>query len=213
VERYAEYGVAAERVLVAPPPVDPVFHPDPDGTAAALERLMVAQPYVVTLGGAPRRQLPVAVAAWERALGRLGIEPRELPLVVLSGEVPDPRDGVVYAGALDDEDMARVFAGARAFCYATSYEGFGMPALEAAAAGVPVVCARVGALPEVLGDAAAWSEDPETEPLGEALAGVLGDPSRARDLIDAGLARARRSPGAAEVAEVMVRSYREAQVA
>jgi alpha-1,3-rhamnosyl/mannosyltransferase len=175
-----------------------------------LEGLGIQRPYVVTLGGAVRRQLPVAIAAWRNALGAIGADPHELPLLVVSGEAPPPEEGVIYAGTLDDDALALVFAGARAFCYATRYEGFGMPALEAAASGTPVVCAPVGSLPEVLGDAAAWCDRPDPESLGQGLASVLRDADLATQLAEAGPARVRSMPLAADVAEVILRAYQEA---
>jgi alpha-1,3-rhamnosyl/mannosyltransferase len=116
---------------------------------------------------------------------------------------------LVHAGPLDDPSWALLLAGAAAFCYPTSYEGFGLPALEAAASGTPVVCAPVGALPEVLGSAAAWCESPTPDPMAAGLASVLEDERRAKDLRDAGLdvARGRTDwePGVA----ALIRAYRE----
>lgn len=210
IDRYAKYGVTEGSVVRVRLPVDPVFGPEPGRRATVLEELRLTGPYVVALGGAPRRQLPVAVGAWTRALSGLGVEPREIPLVVVGTEAPPPGDGIVHLGALGDEQMAAVIAGARAFCFATTFEGYGMPALEAAASGVPVVCARVGSLPEVLGDAAAWCEEPEAESLGAALAQVLADDGRARSLAEAGLARAASAPTPAEAAAATARAYRAA---
>lgn len=211
LDRYARYGVIPERVVATGLPVDTVFRPrSPGEFADPLERLGITRPYVLALGGAARRQLPVAIAAWRQALSVIGAEPRDVPLAVVGSEAPRSSQGVIYAGTLDDEDMAAVFAGALAFCYATRYEGFGMPALEAAASGTPIVCARVGSLPEVLGDSAAWSERPDPELLGQELAGVLTNDDRARDLADSGLARVSSMRSAAGIAEVMTRAYSEA---
>jgi glycosyltransferase involved in cell wall biosynthesis len=209
IERYARYGLTPERVAVTPWGVDSWFHPEPDGWTGTLDRLAVRQPYVVTLGGAPRRQLGVAIAAWDRARREVGAAPDELPLVVVGSEAPPPRRGVVYAGVLDDGDWAAVLAASKAFCYATQYEGYGMPALEAAASGVPVVCARVGALPEVLGGAAAWCDEPHADQLATSLAAVLGDGERARDLRDAGIARSQLNTWTEAAAETL-QTYREA---
>jgi glycosyltransferase involved in cell wall biosynthesis len=210
IDSYARYGVAPERVIVTRWAVDPCFRPEPDAWPETLDRLALRQPYVVTLGGATRRQLGVAIAAWDGARRRIGASPDELPLVVVGSEAPVPRPGVVYAGVLDDRDWAAVLAGSKAFCFATRYEGYGMPAVEAAASGVPVVCARVGALPEVLEDAAAWCDEPNADSLETSLAAVLGDADRARSLRSAGLERARSIPTWTEVAAETLRAYREA---
>jgi alpha-1,3-rhamnosyl/mannosyltransferase len=85
-----------------------------------------------------------------------------------------------------------------------------MPALEAAASGTPVVCAPVGALPEVLGSAAAWCESPTAEAAASALASVLEDEARAKELRDAGLEVAQRRASWEPGAAVLIRAYSEA---
>lgn len=210
VERYGRYGVLDEQVAVARFPVDSRFRPDVDRSSKALERLGVSPPYVVSLGGTHRRQLGVAVAAWAEARRRIGAAPQELPLVVVGTEAPVSGEGIAYAGTLDDPDWAAVLAGASAFCYATLYEGYGMPALEAAACATPVVCARVGSLPELLANAAGWCDTPTAEALGEALAEVLSDPNRAAELSAAGVAQVRALPAWSETAAVTLRAYCEA---
>jgi glycosyltransferase involved in cell wall biosynthesis len=60
-------------------------------------------------------------------------------------------DDVVLTGYLPDAEIAALVRGASVFVYPSSYEGFGLPPLEAMACGVPVVAARTAALPETLG--------------------------------------------------------------
>jgi glycosyltransferase involved in cell wall biosynthesis len=210
LERYSCYGATTERIVVARFPVDPGFAPDPDGMEDALARFGVHQPYVAALGGSGRRQLRVAVGAWSEALRQSGRSAHELPLVVVGTEEPPPLPGVRYVGPVDDRDWAALLAGASAFCYATRYEGYGVPALEAAASGTPVVCARVGSLPELLGDGAAWCEEPEAEQLGAALAATLADEVLAARLVRTALARVRALPDWPDVAAVTARAYRDA---
>lgn len=194
------YGVGADRLVVAPNAVDEVFRPQrPPGT-------LDGRRYVVALGGAPRRGLDRAVGAWQR----LRRAYPEIDLVVVGAERPEQQDGMVVAGALDDPAWAAVLAGAAAFCYPTLYEGFGMPALEACASGTPVVCAPVGALPEVLGGAAQWCEDGSVDAVARALAAVIGDDVRASQLRDEGLARAAAAPSWDEIAALYIEAYRSA---
>jgi alpha-1,3-rhamnosyl/mannosyltransferase len=200
----AAYRVHPDQVVVAPPSVDPVFRADRQAQGRArAQALGVEGGYVVALGGARRRGLAVAVDAWCQARARGAGE----ALVVVGNEVPPPRRHVFWAERLPDEAWADVLAGATAFCYPTRYEGFGMPALEAAASGVPVVCAPVGALPEVLGDAAQWCAAPTAERMGEGLFAVLSDPQRQAALRAAGLARAATAPTWADAAAVLLETY------
>jgi alpha-1,3-rhamnosyl/mannosyltransferase len=210
LEQYGRYGVSEDRIDVVRFPVDPQFVPEPEGLASSLARLGLSQPYVVALGGAPRRQLGVAVAAWRHALALANLSAQDLPLVVVGTEKPQPEDGIVYTGVLPDREWAAVLAGARAFCYATKYEGYGMPALEAAACATPVVCARVGSLPELLGEAAAWAQAPAPNALGAALASVLTDPDQAREAARAASERVSSLPAWAEVAAPMLQAYEAA---
>jgi len=201
------YGLPPERVLLAPASIDPIFSPDRIGDLPPLlERLGIDGRYVVALGGAKRRGLEVAVQAWQR------LPPgNERPkLVVVGAEVPPPLAGIVHAGRLSDDEWPAVLAGAEAFCYPTRFEGYGMPALEAAASGVPVICARIGSLPEVLGDAAEWCTSPSVAEISQALGHVLGDDARRDSLRRAGLARAAAAPTWAHSAMVLADAYRMA---
>lgn len=205
VERY---GVDPARVLVAPPGVDPTFSPEVDGEALVglLGPLGVTRPYLVALGGAPRRGLALAVAAWRMVRDR-GVP---VDLVVVGSETPPAERGLVPVGSLDDRTWASVLAGAAALVYPTAYEGFGLPALEAAASGTPVVCAGVGSLPEVLGPAAAWCEDLRSATVAATLAELLADRDRAAELRRAGLERAAQRGGWDRAAAVTLQAYREA---
>lgn len=65
-------------------------------------------------------------------------------------------DVVSLARGFPDEEMQRLVRGASVSLVLSEYEGFGIPALEAMAAGVPVVAARRAALPEVVADGGCW---------------------------------------------------------
>lgn len=198
------YSVHPDQVVVAANSVDPIFRPDRrlQGQARAAA-LGVAGPYVVAVGGAPRRALPVAVDAWARARAHGAIE----ELVVIGSEIPAPRPGLFPAGRVPDEEWADLLAGATALCYPTRYEGFGMPALEAAASAVPVVCARTGPLPEVLGDAPEWCEAPTVTEIAAGLERLLADPGRQAQRRQAGLARAAAAPTWADAARILLDTY------
>jgi alpha-1,3-rhamnosyl/mannosyltransferase len=199
------YRVDPRRVLVAPNAVAPAFlaAPSDDDRDRVLDRLGVRRPYVLALGGAPRRNLDVAEAAWRRVSGG----GRDIGLVVVGGAAA-AGDDVRRPRNLTDEDLVAVMGGAEVFCYATGFEGFGLPAVEALAAGVPVVCARVGALPEVLGDAAEWCAEPSAEALAAGLAAVLDDAGHAHELRRRGRLRVAAMPTWEQAADTYLRAYR-----
>jgi glycosyltransferase involved in cell wall biosynthesis len=70
------------------------------------------------------------------------------------------RSRILFEGFLDEDALRTCVANADALVFPSLYEGFGLPVLEAMAAGCPVVASRAGALPEVCGEAAAASFDP-----------------------------------------------------
>jgi glycosyltransferase involved in cell wall biosynthesis len=90
----------------------------------------------------------------------------------------------------DDHDLAHIYRAASVLVYPSLFEGFGLPPLEAMAHGCPVVAARAGAMPEVLGDAAIFFDPADVDDLGSALTLVLADDDRVAALRAAGRARA-----------------------
>ena len=136
--------VPPEKVRVIPNAVGEPF--TAEGAAAAGDYVLA----VSTLE--PRKNLSRLIEGYRRA-GLNG-----LPLLVAGaagwGGVRVEGDGVRWLGEVQDEDLARLYRGARAVAYVSLYEGFGLPVLEAMACGAPVVAARNDALEEVSGGAA-----------------------------------------------------------
>lgn len=177
----ATYGIERHRVVTAHHGVDcDLFRPD--------RRRAAATPYVLYVGTVhPRKNLPALRDAMA-TLARRGL-PHELVLVV--SPAPDrPGSDDLMAAALADLDgapgrvrrvvapddctLAGLYAGADAFCLPSHWEGFGLPALEAMAAGCAVVVSDRGALPEVVGEAG-LVVPPEPDAVAGALARVLED--------------------------------------
>jgi alpha-1,3-rhamnosyl/mannosyltransferase len=202
------YRADPARILVAPNAVDPVFHPTSTDDRAALLRTHGLQDrrYIVTLGGAERRGAGIAIEAWRR-LKQRGLD---TSLVIVGAGELSAEPGLHVVGLMGATDLGLLFGGALAFCYPTEYESFGLPALEAVATGAPVVCARVGALPEVLGPAARWVDERSPEAFADALESIISDSDLGAQLRQAGLSRAAAAPGWEYAAAVHFEAYRGA---
>lgn len=172
--------------------VDPRYLDAEPMQAETLAALGVTAPYVLTAGGVSRRKnLEGLAEAWPR----IRAARPDLTLVMAGPEHPKRTalfgslDGVRLVGRVRDDQITGLYAAAAAVVVPSLHEGFGLPALEAMAAGVPVVAARRSALPEVVGDAGLLVE-PTAEGLAEGVVfAVSGDPEVAR-LVARGRARA-----------------------
>lgn len=119
-------------------------------------------------------------------------------------------DTVRFTGRISQEAFARHYAAATMAVIPSLYEGFGMPAGEAMACGVPVISTSGGALPEVVGEAGILVPPGDTSALREAILSLLDDPERRRRLGEAGRARVKNSLTWRHAAQKTVDVYREA---
>jgi glycosyltransferase involved in cell wall biosynthesis len=199
----ALYGVPPDRLRIIPNGAGGDFHPIVDHNA--LDTVMArygisSQSFLLTTGGEnPRKN----VAGVIQAFAKLTDLRTRLKLVVVGGVDKNGADlrnlvaraglqeAVVFAGHVSGESMRALYSACAAFVFASLYEGFGMPVLEAMACGAPVVCSNTSALPEVAGDAAALADPYDPGSIAIAIAKVLGDAGLRDELRRRGFLQAR----------------------
>lgn len=112
-------------------------------------------------------------------------------------------DRVVLPGYVAAGDLAALLSGARAYAFPSLYEGFGFPALEAQACGVPLVAARASSLPEVAGDAAIYVDPLSVDDITRGLRLALSDATLCAELVARGAQNLCRFSWARAAAEVL----------
>ena len=100
-------------------------------------------------------------------------------------------DRIVVSGSVPEVELAALVASAIALLHPATHEGFGLPPLEAMAAGTPVVASLGGAVPEVVGDAAALRDADDVDGWAQMLVELTAHPERRQRMQSAGRERAR----------------------
>jgi glycosyltransferase involved in cell wall biosynthesis len=96
---------------------------------------------------------------------------------------------VIFTGRLPIEELCRATASAMVMTYVSYFEGFGIPILEAFAAGVPVITSNVTSMPEVAGDAAILVDPFDVEEISSAMKNIAENESLRENLIQKGFQR------------------------
>jgi glycosyltransferase involved in cell wall biosynthesis len=193
------YGAEARKVTVVHHGVDnesgSTSQPASRDTEQLAARLGLPRRYIIAIGTVqPRKNYARLIAAY----ASLGLARAELALVIVGKpgwnsaeiEAQAAQAGVILAGHVSDEEKAALLAGASAYALPSLYEGFGMPILEAQAAGVPVITSSTSSCPEVAGDGALLVDPLDTQAIAQALRSVLADVALRRGLIAKGIANA-----------------------
>ncbi|HUX08105.1 MAG TPA: glycosyltransferase family 1 protein [Acidobacteriota bacterium] len=190
-----------ERIVVTHNAVDPRMLREPGEAelAEARFRYGLDHPCVLYVGNLkPHKNLGIAVEAFARFRKKAGDEWR---FVVAGSEAVDnevhkriemsgAKGAVRFLGFIPGRHLPSIFRLADIFLFPSLYEGFGLPPLEAMAAGVPVVSSNTSSMPEVLGDAALLVDPQDPVAMGDALLRILDDAELRRRLIAGGRERA-----------------------
>ncbi|HKG91391.1 MAG TPA: glycosyltransferase family 1 protein [Gemmatimonadaceae bacterium] len=216
-------GADPERIDVTPLARGWTAVPAPDelrGLAGALrERLGIRDaPLVLTVGTLePRKNHARLVHAFEGMgerfagahlvlAGQRGWKTGGLDEVLAASPA---RERIHVLGRVSPDELSALYSTATVFAYPSLYEGFGLPLLEAMAAGAPVITSNVSSLPEVAGDAALLVSPTSVEAIRHAIERLLADETLRADLARRGRVREREFTWR-RTAELTLDSYRAA---
>jgi alpha-1,3-rhamnosyl/mannosyltransferase len=195
------YNYPLERIVLAPPSWQPTTFPyEKHGPGMAEPGQASPKDYFLFVGTVePRKNILGLLTAIEALRARRPDAPR---LLLVGGEgwgssvFAETLNGAVASGAVlrpgyvPDEQMESLYRGALGLVYPSLYEGFGMPIIEAMAAGCPVITSNVSATAEVANDAAFLVDPTDYEQIEEAMERLIDDAGLRDDLRAKGLTRA-----------------------
>jgi alpha-1,3-rhamnosyl/mannosyltransferase len=124
-----------------------------------------------------RKHLPLVCVGWR------GWKNEELMVEINRLELATD---FFFLGRVDDNNLAKLYSGARVFLYPSVYEGFGLPILEAMACGCPVICSNQASLPEVAGDAAVLVAPEDHELLAHKIENTIENKDFRQHLVETG---------------------------
>ncbi len=209
-------GIPRERIMVTPLGVDQRFFEvadrrlgsvDAGGSIRARLGIPQGRPIVLYVGGHDERK---NIGNLIGIVYQAGVELRSrglaAPLLVMAGRITSAseiqrldstlrrhgmQNDTISLGYVPDEDLKDLYAESTLFLFPTLYEGFGLPALEAMAAGLPVVGSNTSSIPEVVGDAGRLFNPLSVDDGAKAVVDLLECANTRRALSEAGIARAR----------------------
>ncbi len=215
----ARFPGCADKVHVGPLAACPRLSRPGTRRDRDLQAIGVRGPFALYVGRLDaRKNIPVLLKAFAmvKAEGGFGHQlvlagPKDYWPAALDRELSRTpvREDILRTGLVSEETLARLYAAADVFVYPSLYEGFGLPVLEAMAAGCPTIASDSTSLPELVGDAGLLVPAGEPSRLAGALKRVLTDKRFRESLARKGRARAGRFSWS-ETARLTMAAYRRA---
>lgn len=216
-----QFKVPAQKVSVIYPAVDKaIFYRRPASQVAATRnKFGLNKPYILFIGTLePRKNIEGLLKAY--ALLPAPLKNKYLLAIAGGKGWQDeklnrslshfPKSSLKLIDKPTDEDLASLYSGAATFVFPSHYEGFGMPPLEAMACGAPVIASNNSSLPEVTGSAALLINSSNPEEITKALAKILIDANRQKELIRLGYQQVDKfswQAGAETLYDIIIKIY------
>jgi glycosyltransferase involved in cell wall biosynthesis len=187
-----EFGIPLAKITVTHL-ADSAISADDTTLAAAMQRYGIKRPYIIAFSSfSPHKNIPRLLQAFTRAQRDYKL-PHQLVLLGhgAAGERKDTQtQDVIFTGFVDGASKYALLKGADLLVFPSTYEGFGLPVLEAQKVGVPVVCSKAASLPEVAGEAAIYFDPLSIDAMAKAIGQVVLNPDLQKTLIQSGLQNA-----------------------
>jgi alpha-1,3-rhamnosyl/mannosyltransferase len=198
----AVLGIPEARIRVIYPGVsERFFCVTADEATTVQEIYNIGAPYLLFVGCIePRKNVSGLIEAFRRLpewlrrdlqliiAGPFGWESENLHKLLISGSVK----GIRYLGYVPEEHLPGLVRGAIALTFPSYYEGFGFPAAQAMAAGIPVIASNRSCLPEIVGNAGLFADPSSVEELSDAMERIATCPDLTAGLAREGRANAER---------------------
>ncbi|NOY17536.1 MAG: glycosyltransferase family 4 protein [Gammaproteobacteria bacterium] len=210
IEKYL--GIKPDKIDVVSEAADPQFVQITDKVILATARERAGVPagvrIIIYVGGlAPHKNIPGLLQGLVGAVTRGGLDDVHLVLVgdikgdgfhshyeelsELVANEPYLQDRVHFTGYVTDQDLVALYSDALALTLPSFSEGFGLPAIEAMACGVPVLASSAGSIPEVVGDAGLYFDPDDVSQIADAIYRLASDEETVNVLKEKALARSR----------------------
>ena len=195
-------GVPREKTHIVPNAVGRQYRPRPERESASVAAAYgIELPYLLHVGNwKPHKNIPGLLKAYASLPADLRNENRLVLCgppgrfeVAIRGRIEELglKGSVIAVGAVPESRLPALYSGARLFVFPSSYEGFGLPVIEAMACGTPVIASNNTALPEVVGDAGVLVDWRSTPALRDAIERLVTNASLRESYAGRGLDRAR----------------------
>lgn len=151
------------------------------------EKYNIGDKYIFAFGSqAPRKNIQRLIKSYELLVKNYEFEKFNL---VIAGRYKTERElpnGVITTGFLNREELLHIFSQSQALVYPSTYEGFGIPILEAFALNVPVITSNCSSMAEIADKAAVLVEPKSVKSIKQGIKEVLADKQKQKDLIKKG---------------------------
>lgn len=178
------------------------FEPTAERLSAVLGTYGIDRPYIFYVGRLEKKKnIAKLIEAYALARQNFGVKHK----LYLIGDASYGYDEIKYlinefgvdryvvaTGWIEESHLPFIFKGADAFIFPSKYEGFGIPLLQAMAAGTPIAASRVASIPEIAGDAALYFNPDDAFDMAQKIAEVVQNEGTKQRLIKAGTERSQK---------------------